>query len=63
MPKYGLSKKLARFDSVNMGRVVYGIRKGWLDPNELITIKSLVDAGLIDRPKFGLKLLTRVAEQ
>jgi hypothetical protein len=43
-----------------MSQILYAIRKGWLDPNETVTIKSLVEANVIHRPKYGLKLLARV---
>ena len=60
LPKYGLKKKQDRHDIVTLGRVIYGIRKGWLDPAQPVTIKALVEAGLVQRPRFGLKLLSRV---
>jgi hypothetical protein len=41
--------------------VLYGIERNWLNPNETITIKALVDAGLIQKPRYGLKLLSRVS--
>jgi ribosomal protein L18E len=60
IPKYGLKKSRRRHDEVNIGKVAYFIKKGWLDPQETITIKKLYDAGIIRKPKWGLKLLAGV---
>lgn len=60
LPKYGLKKRRFQYGYVNISQVTYAIAKGWIDPNELITIKTLVDAGVVKKPKFGLKLLARV---
>lgn len=63
IPKFGLKKSAHRFETLNLGSVLYSIEKGWLNPNELITIRALKEVGLVKSPKFGVKLLSRGGEK
>ena len=56
------SRKLYPYlDYVNLGSIQYYIERGVLDPSEKITIKTLVDKGVVDRVKWGLKVLAKVS--
>ena len=63
IPKFGLKKSIHRFDTVNLGQILYSIEKGWSNPNEVITIRALKEVGLIKSPKFGVKLLSRSSDK
>lgn len=45
---------------MNLEKIDYYIRRGVLDPKKTITIKALVDAGIVKKVKFGVKILARV---
>jgi len=47
-------------DYVNLEKIDYFVKLGVLNPNETITIKTLVDLGLVKKVKFGVKILGRV---
>ena len=47
-------------DYVNLQTIDYYVKLGILDPAETITVKTLVDAGIVKKCRFGVKILARV---
>lgn len=47
---------------MNLGQIDYYIKKNVIDPNQVITIKTLVDCGMAKakRITFGVKILAKV---
>ena len=66
-PKRGF--RANRFNSfqdlseINLGRIAYFIQKGFLDPAQTITMRSLVESGVCSKIKDGIKLLGKGAEK
>lgn len=66
LPKYGRTKtNLRRLEYVNIQKLIYFIKRKWLtcSADKYITIKDIVDSGLLCRVKWGVKLLSRGAEE
>ena len=65
-PKYGF--RAGRFNNnevleqLNLGKLAYHIEKGHLDTSKLITMKDLVQQGVITRVQHGVKILAKGAE-
>ena len=58
MPKRGFRNIFARdFAEVNLGRIQKAIDAGKLDAAAPITIESLLKAGVVRRPRDGVKIL------
>jgi large subunit ribosomal protein L15 len=59
LPKRGFRNTpfALKFNEINIGRVQQAIEAGKLDPKEPITVETLVKAGVLRRPKDGLRLL------
>lgn len=55
-----MSKTEPGLEPINLGKIAYAIERGWIDPNEPITIRLLIETGLIRRCKHGVKLLGKV---
>jgi len=63
VPKTGITKASFRYEPatyVNINKILYCISKGKLDPNKKIDIRSLIEAGAVSRPKYGVHLLGNV---
>lgn len=45
---------------LNLCKLDYYVKMGVLNPAETITIKTLVDAGIVKDVQFGVKILGRV---
>ncbi len=61
-PKRGFTKPNAKtFSWVNTGRIEKAIEAGRLDPKETVDAAAMVKAGLIRRPKDGVRLLAKGA--
>ena len=45
---------------MNLDKIDYYVKLGVINPQEKITRKTLVDAGLVKKVKFGGKILARV---
>ena len=45
------------YNEVNLGRVQRAIDAGKLDPAELVTVESLMKAGVVNRRRDGVKIL------
>ena len=58
--KFGLFKSGKALETVNLGKIAYFLKRGWIDPSEKITIKLLIDRGLVSKCKNGVKVLGRV---
>jgi large subunit ribosomal protein L15 len=58
LPKRGFNNIFARkLNEVNLGRVQQAIDAGELDPQAPVTAEALVKAGVLRRPKGGVRLL------
>ena len=58
LPKRGFKSVFAKdFNEVNLGRVQQAIDAGKLDPAVTIDAEALVKAGVLRRPKDGVRLL------
>ena len=45
---------------VNLSTIDYYVKLGVINPNEKITIKTLVDCGITKKVEFGVKILGKV---
>lgn len=58
LPKRGFTKPNAReLNEVNLGRIQQAVEAGKLDVNLAITVESLVAAGVVSKPRDGVKIL------
>jgi large subunit ribosomal protein L15 len=58
LPKRGFNNIFAKkFNELNLGRIQEAVDSGRLDAKNLITVDVLKEAGLIRRPKDGVRLL------
>ncbi|GJE53139.1 50S ribosomal protein L15 [Methylobacterium tardum] len=58
LPKRGFNNLYAQdLNEVNLGRIQEAVDAGKLDKAATVTVQSLVDAGIIARPRDGVKLL------
>jgi large subunit ribosomal protein L15 len=58
LPKRGFNKPNRRdLNEVNLGRVQEAIAAGKLDQNAPITVEALVAAGVLSKPRDGVKVL------
>ncbi len=48
---------------VNISQILNAIKRGAIDPEQVITIKVMKDAGIFKRVKYGVKLLSRGAQE
>ena len=46
-------------EKVNLWKISYHIEKGDIDPTKVITMKTMVEAGVLPKVKYGVKLLGR----
>lgn len=46
---------------MNVKTLIYYIKLGVLDPTQPITIKTLLEAGIVKKVKYGVKVLARVS--
>ena len=46
---------------VNLWKIAYHIEKGDLDPKKVITMKDMLEAGVVSKIKHGVKILSRGA--
>lgn len=64
LPKFGFKNvNRIRYDVVNCDDIVTRIKQGRIDPTRTIDLKQLHDAGLVNRMRQGVKLLSRGLEQ
>jgi large subunit ribosomal protein L15 len=58
LPKRGFNKPNAReLNEVNLGRIQQAVEAGKLDAAAAITVESLVAAGVVSKPRDGVKIL------
>ncbi|WP_342148758.1 50S ribosomal protein L15 [Methylorubrum sp. SB2] len=58
LPKRGFNNIHAHdLNEVNLGRVQQAVDAGRLDANATVTVEALIKAGIISRPRDGVKLL------
>jgi large subunit ribosomal protein L15 len=58
LPKRGFTPPNARvLNEVNLGRIQEAVDAGKLDANAAITVESLVAAGVLSKPRDGVKVL------
>ena len=58
LPKRGFNKPNAReLNEVNVGRIQEAIAAGKLDQSAPITVEALVAAGVVSKPRDGVKIL------
>jgi large subunit ribosomal protein L15 len=58
LPKRGFTPPNARdLNEVNLGRIQEAVDAGKLDPKGLITVDALVTAGVLSKPRDGVKVL------
>ena len=66
-PKFGFRKhrfnRDPELEQLNLGRLAYHLEKGHLDSDAPITMKSLVEAGVLSKVNRGVKLLGKGAEK
>lgn len=66
-PKYGFRKhrfnRNEDLEQLNLGKLAYHIEKGHLNVGETITMKSLVEAGVLSKIQNGVKLLSKGGEK
>lgn len=59
LPKRGFKNPFRKyFNEVSLGRVQAAIDAGKLDAKETVTAEALIKAGVVRRPKDGVKLLS-----
>jgi len=59
LPKRGFKNPFGKdFNEVSLGRVQTAIDAGKLDAKETVTTEALVKAGVVRRPKDGVKILS-----
>ena len=58
LPKRGFNKPNAiELNEVNVGRIQQAIEAGKLDQGAAVTVESLVAAGVVSKPRDGVKIL------
>jgi large subunit ribosomal protein L15 len=58
LPKRGFNNIFRKaYNEINLGKVQQGIDAGKLDPAKTVDVAALVAAGLLRRPKDGVRLL------
>jgi large subunit ribosomal protein L15 len=58
LPKRGFTPPNARdLNEVNLGRVQEAVTAGKLDQNATVTVETLVAAGVLSKPRDGVKIL------
>ena len=58
LPKRGFNKPNAiELNEVNVGRIQQAIEAGKLDTGAAVTVESLVAAGVVSKPRDGVKIL------
>jgi large subunit ribosomal protein L15 len=58
LPKRGFNKPNRReLNEVNLGRIQEAVAAGLLDQGAPITVESLVAAGVVSKPRDGVKIL------
>lgn len=58
IPKHGKKNNLAKpFESVNLCKLMQWIREERIDISQTITMKTLLDSGLLRRIPYGVKIL------
>jgi large subunit ribosomal protein L15 len=58
LPKRGFTPPNAReLNEVNLGRIQEAVDAGKLDANAAVTVESLVTAGVLSKPRHGVKVL------
>lgn len=66
-PKFGFRKQRFNRDEdltqLNLGKLAYHIEKGHLDAQSPITMKSLIDAGVLSKINNGVKLLAKGSDK
>ena len=66
-PKFGFRKhrfnRDPELEKLNLGVLAYHVEKGHLDASSPITMKSLVDAGVLTKINKGVKLLAKGSEK
>lgn len=50
-------------EMLNLGKLAYHIEKGDIDTKQVITMKHLLEAGVLPKIKYGVTLLARGAEK
>jgi large subunit ribosomal protein L15 len=58
LPKRGFNKPNAReLNEVNLGRIQQAVEAGKLDASAAVTVEALVAAGIVSKPRDGVKIL------
>ncbi len=58
LPKRGFRNPFSiHYNEVNLGRIQTAVDAGKLDPNTSVTLKSLIAAGVCNKPLDGVKIL------
>ena len=58
LPKRGFNKPNAReLNEVNLGRIQEAVAAGKLDQGAPVTVETLVAAGVVSKPRDGVKIL------
>ena len=50
-------------EEINLGRLAYFIQKGFLDPNQTITMRHMIEAGVCSKIDHGVKLLAHGSQK
>mmetsp|Transcript_30637 Transcript_30637/g.37870 ORF Transcript_30637/g.37870 Transcript_30637/m.37870 type:complete len:101 (+) Transcript_30637:345-647(+) len=66
-PKFGFRKnrfnRNPELEKLNLGSLAYHIEKGHLNPDEPITMRGLVEAGVLSKITKGVKLLGKGSDK
>jgi large subunit ribosomal protein L15 len=58
LPKRGFTNLFAtHYNEVNLGRIQQAIESGKLDAKALVTLDALIAAGVVSKPRDGVKIL------
>lgn len=58
LPKRGFTNLFAiDYNEVNIGRIQEAVESGKLDANALVTLDALIAAGVVSKPRDGVKIL------
>ena len=59
-PKIKIPTTSLFYEHVTIEKLLYAIKRDWIDPSNLITIRDMVKCGIISKPKQGVKLFEDV---
>jgi len=62
LPKWGMKRtNRKRYTYINLSRIIYLVKHGRINPENVITLKTLRDCGAFRKIKYGVKVLSKGA--